>query len=190
MRSQSSSKRFTPAGEVKYAELTLEPPFITAAKKVRVSGKKGEGNRYERKAQAYLQESLGIQYVPGPWFRFRSYASDKWRFCQPDGLLIDIPTGRITIVEIKLKHTAVAWWQVRQLYEPVLQSLFPSALWSFAACEVVRWYDPDTPFPEALRLSPTIESIKPGQFGLHIWNDRGQARRQHGQQHSRSPNKG
>jgi hypothetical protein len=88
---------------------------------------------------------------------------------------VDILKGTVTIVEIKLKHTAHAWWQVRELYEPVVKHLFNNGKvhWAFAACEVVKWYDSDTVFPENLLLTPAIENIPPGHFGLHIWSTRG-----------------
>lgn len=162
-------QRFTPAGAVHTAELTPEPLFINEP--VRLVGKKGEGVRYERKAQSYLEQVYGESYVASPWLRFRSNTDSDWRYCQPDGLHFDFRSGLIVIVEIKLKHTAQAWWQVRELYQPVLECLFGN-LWQFAACEVVKWYDPHTYFPEAITPTPDLAALHPGSFGLHIWTGR------------------
>ena len=114
----------------------------------------------------YLELLYGDRYVSSPWLRF--FAEGKWRWCQPDGLLFDPQSGRITIVEVKYQHTSDAWWQVRHLYQPVLQAMFPEKLWTFDACEIVKWYDPDTRFPEKLVLAQEI-SMKHPAFKVHIW---------------------
>lgn len=90
------------------------------------------------------------------------------RWCQTDGLLIQPQGGLITIVEIKYQHTPDAWFQLRELYEPVVRRAFGPA-WEVALLEVVKWYDPSTFFPErhlmcADPLHPPIGSI-----GVHIW---------------------
>ncbi|MAH46428.1 hypothetical protein CMI37_11390 [Candidatus Pacearchaeota archaeon] len=133
--------------------------------------------RYERKAQAYVDEAAAGNYVPSPWLRFLSRVSEsntetELRWCQPDGVLIDIFTGQITIVEFKLQHTSEAWFQTRQLYEPVLQSIFPTGLWAYSVVEIVCWMDPDVAFPERFSFLPDINEARPGQFHVHIWNPR------------------
>ncbi len=109
-------------------------------------------------------------YLPSPWLHFREEGQEDFRWAQPDGLLIDGIKGIITIVEIKYSHTADAWWQVRRLYLPVLQKLFPPNLWRYEALEVVKWYDPDTVFPEKVQLvdNPMRSS---SHFKVHIFNN-------------------
>ena len=153
---------FRPAGRVLRASFALPP----AIKKKRYTGRRLQGIRYERKVHEYLELLYGDRYVSSPWLRF--FAEGKWRWCQPDGLLFDLQSGRITIVEVKYQHTSDAWWQVRHLYQPVLQAMFPEKLWSFDACEIVKWYDPDTRFPEKLVLAQEI-SMKHPAFKVHIW---------------------
>ena len=123
-------------------------------------------------------------YIPGPWFRFAQVApygdssarsrswSQPWLWCQPDGLDIDIRRGLITIVEFKLQHTSAAWWQTRRLYEPVVKAVFGTELWRFAIVEIVKWFDPDTAFPERFSFIPHLSAITPGGFHVHIWNPR------------------
>ena len=154
---------FRPAGRVLKAEFGI-PTFI---RKRRYTGRRAEGVRYEKKVQAYLREFYGDRYVDSPWLRF--YAEGKWRWCQPDAVMFDVPRGVITIIEIKYQHTADAWWQVKQLYYPVLKVLFPERLWSFEFCEVVKWYDPLVPFPERVVLAQEV-SMPHSAFKVHIWH--------------------
>ena len=153
-----------------FAILALDPPLFT--KTSTVTGRRAKGIRYEEKAQEKLLQARGDTYVPSPWFRFRSRNGGKLYYCQPDGLDFDILRGLITIVEFKLQHTPSAWWQTRKLYEPVVKHIFGETNWDYSIIEIVNWYDPDTTFPESLNLVKDLsfDSIKPGEFHLHIWN--------------------
>lgn len=163
---------FRPAGEVVVAKIPpYGPPFL---RKRRYTGARAEGVRYEAKVQEYLLDRYPGQYLPGPWLHFaeRIVGSERaefaWRWCQPDGLLVDLEGGIITVIEVKRSHTSDAWWQVRHLYTPVLRKLFPEALWTFRAVEVVKWFDPATSFPEKTQLCPEL-LLAPPNFGIHIW---------------------
>lgn len=100
--------------------------------------------------------------------------SKKAYYCQPDGLDFDFDKGLITIVEFKLQHTSNAWWQTRELYEPVVRKIFPSSLWEIAIVEIVKWFDPDAAFPERYNFVKDLSfsTVKPNEFHLHIWNGR------------------
>ena len=150
------------------AELLQKLPFLR--NKVRVRGAKAEGIRYERKAQAYLEELFGEYYLPSPWIAY--YEDGLERYCQPDGLIFNFLEGRITIIEIKLKHTADAYVQIKSKYAPRIREMFPSHLWKLSACEVVRWYDPHTYFPEDAVLTKDIGRLTPEVFGVHIFTSR------------------
>lgn len=170
-------KRFLPAGRVTKAWLSDSvPPFLSNPRR---RGSKANGIRYERKALTSL-ESRYPNLLRSPWFRFVSSGCRDPRWCQPDGLIFDPFRGIIFILEVKLKHTADAWWQVRHLYEPVVAACFGSgpcgadsvaggvSLWKIAAVQVVRWFDPDTPFPEPFRVVPDIANAKPEEFSIFI----------------------
>lgn len=118
--------------------------------------------------QDKLEEAYLDFYVPSPWFIFKEVGIDRPRWCQPDGLLILPYTGQVTIVECKLQHTVDAWWQLKWLYMPVIVKAFPHDLWNYGLCEVVKWYDPATTFPEKVKMRPTLESVRPNEFGVHI----------------------
>lgn len=153
---------FKPAGRILDARFCPPP----ALKRKRYTGRRLAGVQYEKKVQAHLCDLYPDRYIPSPWLKF--FAEGKWRWCQPDGLLLDIKRGRITIVEVKYQHTADAWWQVRHLYEPVLRAIFPAELWHFDACEIVKWYDPEITFPERVVLAQEVDMKHPA-FKVHIW---------------------
>ena len=99
-------KNFIPAEDVVEAQFAERPPsFIRQG---RASGKKAAGIRYERKVHEILMERWDT-YVPGLW-HIEIAATDPsvLRYCQPDGFLLDLAKGHITIIEIKLKHTPMA----------------------------------------------------------------------------------
>jgi hypothetical protein len=156
-------RNFHPAGEVAKVEIAHSPPSFARSPK-RLTGAKGAGLRYERKAQATLQECYGARYTPSPWLRFLAFG--KWRWCQPDGLLLDAEHGRLVVVEIKLQHCLGAWYQLEHLYVPVVRSAFPD--YHLATCEVVRWFDPATAFPTKPTLVERIEWARPDAFAVHI----------------------
>lgn len=111
----------------------------------------------------------GNFYVSKLWFEYVENGRYKARYCQPDGILFDFYNRKITVVEVKLQHTADAWWQLKHLYIPVLTKVFPPDIWEYAMVEVVKWYDRAIPFPEPVKLVSNIQSLSCGEFGVHIW---------------------
>lgn len=89
------------------------------------------------------------------------------RWCQPDGLLIDPWEGKIILVEVKYQHTPDAWWQLRRLYGPVVEYLFPN--YSIQAVEICKWFDPATLFPEQVAMLPDPCLAAEDRIGVHIW---------------------
>lgn len=157
---------FSPAGSVAEARFSLTPPPFIRQRKY--TGRRAEGIRYERKVQDMLLDVFPDSYIPSPWLHFLGAEADKWRWCQPDGILVDFERGLLTVLEVKYSHTSDAWWQVRRLYTPVLQRIFPPALWEYQACEIVKWYDPATKFPEPVELASELD--RPSRkFKVHIW---------------------
>lgn len=132
----------------------------------RYTGRRLQGVRYERAAHEHLENLYGDWYLASPWLRFLS--DGRWRWCQPDALLFKPLEGKITIIECKYQHTSDAWWQVRHLYQPVLEHIFPAKLWTYEACEVVKWYDPAVPFPERTVMANEVDMAH-SAFKIHIW---------------------
>lgn len=165
-RQHPRPSNFLPAGEVTSARISTEPPYWLARKKS--TGKRRAGEIFEKRAQEYLQGAHDF-YTPAPWIVFTSRRITRPRWCQPDGLILDVTTGICTIVEIKLKHTPRAWWQVRKLYEPVVRCLLARSSFSFAALEVVRHIDNQTPFPERWGYVRDLDCLRPEVFGVHVY---------------------
>lgn len=158
---------FRPAGQVDAAEFAgREPPFLRERKR---RGRKADGIRYEKRVHGYLARRFGWMYLASPWLRFLSADAERWRWCQPDGLIIDPLGGRITLVEVKFQHTSDAWWQTRELYLPVLKVILPPALWSYSVVEVTRWYDPAVKVPDRVVLTEDLMHLREREFGVHIW---------------------
>ena len=165
-------RRFRPAGEVTFAEFISPPPFVVPRRTKNKA--RADGIRYEKKAHRYLEEAYEDQCVIAPWIRFHSHGQAKSLYCQPDALILDIRKGTITIIEIKLKHTSDAWWQVRRLYLPLVQCIFGED-WEYIAVEVAKWFDPHTKFPERFEFidnARDFPTAAPSTFHLHLWNGR------------------
>jgi hypothetical protein len=157
---------FKPARELLWAAICDKPPHFT--RDSRKSGRKLNGILYEKKAHKHFTSIYGEFYLPSPWFMFRERGSPQVRYAQPDALLFDFDLGRITIVEMKYQHVELAWWQMHQLYQPLVQHIFGKH-WEVHHCEVVRWYDPKIPFPGAVKLCRTLDEAPAHQTGVHIW---------------------
>lgn len=154
------------ADRLVYADFARKAPAFTPR---RVRGRYAQGLRYERRAKEYLQAQYAERFVGSPWILYRLRGESRRRFAQPDGIIFDVPGGRLTIVEIKYQHTADAYFQLEELYYPLLRWMFPPELWSIVVVELVKWYDCDVEFPTGVRLVDRIERVQPGEFGVHIW---------------------
>ena len=113
--------------------------------------------------------------IVGPWVQFLSERQPKvWSFCQPDALIVDLRQGKITIVEIKLKHTSDAWWQIHALYAPVVKHMFGKD-WDYCSVEIAKWFDAQTKFPERFEFVDALSdftNLEPHRFYVHLWDGR------------------
>ena len=90
--------------------------------------------------------------------------------CQPDALHFDLKRGRLTIFEVKHAHTVDAWWQLKELYRPVVRAMFPQRLWKIRLVEIVRYYDADAYFPQPYSLIPDLfHPLPEEEIGVFIW---------------------
>ena len=156
---------FRPALVVDWAHPSDAPPAFLLRPR-RYTGRRGQGVRYERKVHEYLAQLAGPAYLPSQWFRFGVAGEARW--CQTDGLILDARKGLATILEIKYQHTPDAWFQLRELYEPVVRFCLGNH-WDLRLVEVVKWYDPTTFFPERIAMCADPLSPPSGRVGVHIW---------------------
>ena len=155
---------FREASEITSVHLRACAP-IFASRRQRLTGARANGVRYEKKIHEEFLRRYPANYLPSPWFEFWDGFGHRW--CQPDGLLIDVAQGLIVIVEVKHHHTGEAWWKLHKLYFPVVRALFGTE-WEYRCLEVVRFYDPSTLFPAAKlvehpHLTPPLPIV-----GVHI----------------------
>lgn len=146
------------------ARLARVPPPI---KRLRYSGSRERGVRYEASVHRYFANLYGLRYLQSPWFQYMRANEQHFRWCQPDALLFDPRAGTILCIEVKTSHTDRAREQIRNLYEPVVRCVFPDHLWQLQVCEVVRYYSPHEYFGEPVQLVSNI--TQPSEkFKVHI----------------------
>lgn len=124
-------------------------------------GRKRQGVKYEQLAQQHFS-SLFPGWQASPWLHFEDAHGCRW--CQPDGW-VDLGP-RILLVEFKYQHTANAWFQLRALYQPLLEFLMQKPV---TVLEVVKWYDCAVAFPEPVHLVADPSDWQSSDFGVHIW---------------------
>lgn len=140
-----------------------DPPWLRPQR--RPSGAKGRGLVYEERALCYLARRY--EYcLPKPWLAYVD--NRQWvQWCQPDALIIDPWLGTIVVIEIKYQHVPEAGEQLFDIYQPVLESAFPS--FDIHCVEVCRWFDPATLCQWPLRLSEFPDRPHPGVLNVHLW---------------------
>jgi hypothetical protein len=150
------------------AQWSHETPSFALARRAR--GKKGLGLKYEHKAQGFLETLFEGSYIPSPWFRYRVAAAPaRWNWAQPDGIALNPNEGIVYVMEIKLKHTPEAFFQLLDKYIPILTCwLGTSPGWRFAPIEVCYWYDPKIAFPTRVVLQEDPRKARPHQFSVNI----------------------
>lgn len=118
------------------------------------------GLNFERKVLSTLAVHAG--FLAKPWL------VSNGRYRQPDGLLFSPAEGLITIAECKYSHCAESFSQIKG-YEQWLEHIFPRNLWSFAALEIVRWFDPFVHFPVKIKQISSIKDAAANSFNVLVW---------------------
>lgn len=171
MNPQAPPRGFVPAGALTSSRLLAgQPPFI---RRRIARGAKAAGVRYERKVVSYVKDLLRshprAEAHFGPWLEFTASGEPK-RWCQPDAFILDREHATGIVLEIKYKHTAAAYWQLWLLYLPVLRSIYPE-IHRWGCCEIVKWFDPATTFPQETTFTPSPLTIPRASLtAIHIWN--------------------
>lgn len=146
-----------------------EPPAFTRIPQT-IRAAQAAGLRFERKVHTWLHLTYAT-YLSSPWISYIDKRQPSLRrYAQPDGILFRPEDGLLILIEIKLHHTPYALTQLRDKYLPLIRRLFPSSLWTYACCEVVRWYDPSTPRPHNTLLIGSLEDISPSHYNVLIYN--------------------
>lgn len=107
------------------------------------TGAQKAGLRYQRQVCDELRRIFGRESVlVGPWVEYRT--EGRLCYCQPDAI---VHVGdRSYVFEVKLSTTTDAWWQLRHLYGPIAQHLYPQG--RIILVNVVKSHYPEIRFPE------------------------------------------
>lgn len=146
-----STKMYLPKGEIEAAWLFNGDPY--AGVRSRKSGAQKAGLAYQKRIGAFLNTNPSWSVAIGPWYIFVD-GSGARHYCQPDFLLWDEKKEKCIIVEVKVRWTADAWWQLTKLYKPVLRKAYPDC--GFCRLTICRSYDPHLPSPEEVYLPLSI----------------------------------
>lgn len=99
------------------------------------------GLRYESRALEYLYRfDLFLDHLP-----FNFFADGTGGRAIPDGVLLVPSTKELVVVEVKLRHTTEAWFQLNRFYVPIVQKAFPTL--KVVPLELVKSYDPGVMLP-------------------------------------------
>lgn len=128
------------------------------------------GIKYEAKVHRQLSEVHGLQYIPQQWWQYTLAGDHRDHYCQTDGLLILSARKVIVLCEVKYSHTPEAYWQVENVYVPLLTRYLRNTDYKIAAVEVCKWFDPNTPFPVRPTLCEELTAVHPSRFSVHILN--------------------
>lgn len=142
-----------------------EPAFVRAK---RTKGPKRKGLIYQGQASEHLLQNFPSGATFGQWFKYRLQGVNRDFYCQIDCFIIDYSKPKITIVEIKLKHCIDAYYQLFELYLPILQHYYGKEF-EYACVEFVSSFDKAIPMPQSPKLLKRIEEAHPKDFSVHIW---------------------
>lgn len=125
-------------------------------------GARAAGHRFEDQVVKVLNERYS-EFTFGIPFEYSTIYNPR-SICIPDGFFV-FP-DEIIIAEIKLRHTKDAWFQLRCLYQPVLQKALRRPV---RLLEICKWYNPDEKFPEPCSVVRTLEAFKASTTGVGSW---------------------
>lgn len=136
-------RKFKPAYDVRRGWFERPPSF---AKRNRSRGLARVGLNFEKRILGELEKKFfkGVM-LRGPWLGFDCSVTGM-RYCQPDALVFDIWEGYILILECKLRHVSNAWYQMHELYKPVIEVMFPG--WEVKGLEICKHFEPFAEYPE------------------------------------------
>lgn len=160
-------RMYLPQGEVQSAWRANEVPYAGA--RSRKSPAQKAGLAYQKRIGKFLQPnpSIGCSWIvdAGSWFAFTDSSSSR-HYCQPDFLLLDTKNATCIIVEVKIRWTDAAWWQLERLYLPVLRRVYPHL--SLLRVCICRSYDPAIRAPEEVVLCDDLLDVRPDRFNVLV----------------------
>lgn len=131
-------------------------------------GKFKAGLVYEDLAWKEIADRHPQWIQPRYWFRFDDGRSEG-RWCQPDIILVDSDRKVVYIGEVKIKHCARAWFQLHELYLPVIRHFY-GADYEYRLFEMTKSFDIATPFPAPVEHIRDVRDCRlPPQTNILRW---------------------
>jgi len=143
-----------------------EPAF---AKAKRTKGPKRAGLIYQTAASEHLLSLFPSNSTFGQWFRYRLKDAPRDYYCQIDAHLVDYDKKKIVVIEIKLRHCVDAYYQLFELYLPILRKYYGEEF-TYSCVELVSSFDKNAVMPQTPRLCKNIADSHPKDFSVHIWS--------------------
>ena len=127
-------------------------------------GSRRAGITFEKNMGSFLRKKFKGKVLSNVWIGYESFG--EVRVCSPDHLIIDVESGFITIVECKLTHIGTAYYQMVNLYLPVLKALFPG--FELRGIEFCKNFDRSVSYPVGINLVRELRSTWSGFNNVHI----------------------
>lgn len=115
-------------------------------------GAKGLGARFEKKALA-PSPHVADRLLPGPILDF--VQGSKPQRAIPDALLWSTDWNSICVIEVKLRHSADAFYQIQNFYLPLVSRIFPS--FRICSLELCKFYDPSVKLPRSVAFVSSFD---------------------------------
>ena len=122
-----------------------------------------QGLRFEAKVLSALAADCGPRFLPSPCFSFQ--VNSKRGRAIPDGLLLSQDQTTATIVEIKLRHSGDAWWQLTRFYHPIAQEALRGL--RVVLLEICKHYDPSVKLPRPVAFVDTVDEAAEIREAFH-----------------------
>jgi len=143
---------------IRLVEYRLPPVYM---------GARLAGVRYETKFHAFASRRWGVSYrtFTSQAFQFTDVGSGEPRRAIPDGLLDR--GSDIVLFECKLKHHVAAYFQLKELYAPLIAQYYEKPVY---CVEVCKQYDPGIGFPpHDTLLINDIDTFRSNKVGVLWW---------------------
>lgn len=121
---------------LKKVVITSENPWKAEPK---LKGSAAKGKTYERTIIRRLEAQIPNLLHASEWIRYQDLTCEgnHWRFAQPDAYVLC--DKWIWLLEVKRTQTSLAGAQMKYLYEPLLQALYPGkAIIKIQVCKNIR----------------------------------------------------
>ena len=130
------------------------------------------GIRFEKKVLGFLTSTFGIRFSPGLPFAFQELCGKHGR-AVPDGLLFSPDWRSVTVIEVKLRHTGDAWFQLNKFYLPIVRRAFPAL--QVSGLEICALYDPVQRLPQPVsfvRCASEAEGLRSAFHPVMVFTER------------------